>query len=855
MCGAQAAPIHAPTQEVAMLRAVRVPLVVALVVCVAASAAAFAFPASNALAASSPVPHMRVDMHGARAYASAAGDAAGGAAWDAAGIPAGGPATGTHASARPTPPESNWIPLGPFGGDVQAVGVSPANANLMFAGLAPSYSGNGKLFRSTNGGTSWVESTSMAGKSFYDLAFTPAGTAYLGTTESVWKSTDNGNSWLHLNLNIGLNDVVLAVTVDPTNASTIWAGVSDAMGNQTQTVLKSTNGGSSWTNKTPAMSPMACQGISVDPANANKVYASFGGDFGGGSVWVSTNGGTSWTNRSSGLPTNPMNDIVKVGARLYVCGGLLFGTQEVGLYVSTNDGANWTPLHSAQWPSRIIRDMDIDPNNAAVLLVGSDGRGVFKSTDSGATWSYGIGGSGSFSVRTVRYAPASSTRIVLGLSSLGVFQSTDSGGQFLANSNGIGALNIYSVASNPASPNEIAISFQGDNDGGIYTSLDNGQTWTLENCPGTRWNTVAFNGLGTLHAISDGPTSIAPEGVWRRAPDSGIWSCLGPDQGTYFESELNALTFSHTNDLLILAGGADFGVAGYEGTCWLSTDAGTTWTKAYESIEPNEMVYDIWLVEDGTDQQAVGCFSDYNAGTGGALVSTNGGANWKSSSAGLPANARGVDLDAFPGEPNTIYYADAYYENGYGGLFKTTDAGQTWASAGYGGWGSVGAVVCDPERPGTIYVTRPDPEKVLISTDGGATFGPFNNGLTFLGQANRLAHASGPSRLLLATTTGACATVLIDPAAVDDAPVDLGGGLAAYPNPVPAGQNMQFRITGAGRNTFRAYDATGRLVRTLRADGPTLSWDGRDETGAKLPAGVYLVRTQTGQAAKVQLLQ
>jgi photosystem II stability/assembly factor-like uncharacterized protein len=795
--------------------------------------------ASLVQAASPADPHSRIDAQGARAFSTAPRAAA----------PAG------EAPQRPDAPQANWAALGPFGGDVQAVGVSPANANLMLAGLAPSYSGNGKLFRSTDSGTSWSELSGMSGKNFYDVAFTPAGFVYAGTTESIWKSLDGGLSWTQLNLGIGLNDVVLTVTVDPTNANTLWVGVSDAMGNQTQTVLKSTNAGLNWVNRTPPMSPMACQGIAIDPANANNVYACFAGDFGGGAVWVSTNGGTSWINRSGGLPGNPMNAIRKVGTRVYVCGGMLFGSQEVGLYTSTNEGATWTPLHTVAWPSRIIRDMDFDPNDPATILVGSDGRGVFKSVDAGATWSYGIGGSANFSVRAVRYAPGSSTRIVLGLSSLGVFQSTDAGAHFLATSNGIGALNIYSVASNPASPSEIAICFQGDNDGGVYTSYDNGQSWILESCPSTRWNTVRFNEVGTLHAISDGPSSIAPEGVYRRAPDSGVWICLGPDQGNLFESELNALTFSHTNDLLILAGGADFGVAGYEGTCWLSTDGGDTWTKAYEGPEPNEMIYDIWLVEDGTDLTAVGCFSDFNAGTGGALRSTDGGATWVHSSAGLPSSARGSDLDAFPGDPNTIYYADAYYAAGFGGLFRTTDAGLTWASTGYGGTGSVGSVVCDAEHPGLIYITRPNPEKVLISTDSGATFGPFNNGLSVVGSANRLAYAHGPARLLLATSTSACATPLLDPAAVSDGPPAGRSAIAAYPNPLAAGRGIRFALASAGAETVTIYDAAGRRVRSLPVVGSMAEWDGRDGRGAAVAAGTYFARAGSGETVKLELLR
>ena len=52
---------------------------------------------------------------------------------------------------------------------------------------------------------------------------------------------------------------------------------------------------------------------------------------------------------------------------------------------------------------------------------------------------------------------------------------------------------------------------------------------------------------------------------------------------------------------------------------------------------------------------------------------------------------------------------------------------------------------------------------------------------------------------------------------------------------------------------LRIYDASGRLARTLddgarpRAAGEHLAtWDGRDDLGRPLPAGVYLCRLQAG---------
>ncbi len=811
-------------------------------VLVLSSTASLAF-AAGYVAPPAAGPTSRADLFGARA----------GSTPQEAALPS------PNQDPRSDPPAAAWQALGPFGGDVEAVAISPANADLMLAGLAPA-NGTGRLYRSTNAGASWAEVAALAGNSVYDISFAPNGAAYVGTTESIWKSTNGGLNWTHLNLGIGGNDVVLAVTLDPTNPNTIWAGVSEALGNQTQTVLRSTNGGTNWTNMTPPMSPMGCRGIAIQQSNPSKVYACFGGDFGGGAVWVTTNGGLNWFNRSAGLPANPMNDVIHDGSRVLLCGGMLFGSQTVGLYASTNDGASWTPIHDGSWPSLIIRDIDLDPNDPATIVLGSDGRGVFLSTNAGVSWSFGAGGTGSFSVRAARYAPGSSTRIALGLGSLGVYQSLDGGASFAWSSLGIGALNIYSIASNPASPNELAVAFQGQNDGGVYTSLDRGQTWILESCPATRYTTVRFTDAGILHAISSGPTNVAPEGVYRRLPDTGVWTCLGPDQGGLFESDLNALRFSHHDPDLILAGGADFGVAGFEGTCWISTDAGGTWTKSFEGPESSEMVFDMAIVEDGADLTVVAAFSDFGQSTGGALRSTDGGWTWNNSSAGLPVDARGTALDAFAGEAGTLYYADSNFGAGHGGLFKTTDAGASWASAGYAGQGSVGFVVCDAARPGVLYITRPDPEKVMVSVDGGTTFTAYNTGLNVVGSAQRLAYASGPERLLLATMTGSAVTSLADPAGlVAGSGGDLTIRAGAHPNPVTGARLVVIEVPMAAAGELTIHDPAGRLVRRLSLIRGAAQWNLLDGNAARVPPGVYFARLSGAghgsEAAKIHVLR
>lgn len=673
----------------------------------------------------------------------------------------------------PNPPRGTcctaaWVGLGPYGGDVQDVAVSPLDANIVLAGVAPASGAAGNLYRSTDAGATWAIVAGVA-RSVYDIEFSPTGIVFIGTLDGVWKSTNAGASFTALALGIGVNDQVFEVAIDPNNEQTIWAGVADALGSQNKNVLVSTNGGTSWTNKTPPLSAAQnCRGIAVKPGDSNTVYAVFGGSFGGGQAWVSTNAGTTWTNRSAGLPANPLNDIVHDGTRVLLGGGQLFGSQNVGLYSSVNDGVSWTAIHDVTWPTQVVNDIQIDPTNTANIFLATP-KGIFSSTNSGTSWSFGVGNTSSLSCNSVRHDTLNPSRLFAGASSTAVFRSLDAGASFVQSSVGIGQLNVFSVATNSLNPNEVAIAFQGLNDGGAYTSLDGGATWTLETgLPGTRWNTVAFSPAGVLHALSDGPSSIAPEGVYRRL--GGVWTGIGPDQGTLFESELFALAFSPTDPSVLLSGGADFGVAGFEPTVWRYN--GTTWTKVFEGTtgtEDSRSVQDIEVLADGTGQRLVASYTDFSGNqSGGALRSSDGGLTWVRSSTGLPTIRQGYSICRSPTDSDTVYYANGVST---GGLYKSVDGGASWASTGH--VGNMRNVECDAYDDQIFYGIYFDGAKARISCDGGATFSAFDSGLTSAGFAQGLFYsAGGTPRLLIPTTTGIFAT---DACGAPTCPVQLPG--------------------------------------------------------------------------------
>ncbi len=78
--------------------------------------------------------------------------------------------------------------------------------------------------------------------------------------------------------------------------------------------------------------------------------------------------------------------------------------------------------------------------------------------------------------------------------------------------------------------------------------------------------------------------------------------------------------------------------------------------------------------------------------------------------------------------------------------------------------------------------------------------------------------------------------------------------LCIMPNPVREGSVIRYFLPGARNIDLTLHDVTGRMVSrfisTEQGGGwHSLSWVGRDDDGRRLPAGVYFLRADTGQAA------
>lgn len=99
------------------------------------------------------------------------------------------------------------------------------------------------------------------------------------------------------------------------------------------------------------------------------------------------------------------------------------------------------------------------------------------------------------------------------------------------------------------------------------------------------------------------------------------------------------------------------------------------------------------------------------------------------------------------------------------------------------------------------------------------------------------------------STVIANATIMID-GTTDVSPPRRGTQLLASPNPFNPTTVIHVETPQAGMQTVLVHDVRGRLVRSLDRGvypaGPrTITWDGSDDNGSRLPSGSYLVTLQT----------
>lgn len=498
--------------------------------------------------------------------------------------------------AKTTNSGTNWTRVYTNGSSNYLYTLGCFDANTIFS------AGFSYVTRSTNGGSSWTES-SLSGFQYSSAVLSSTKAIMCGSNTGsdggIWTTTNAGASWAYTQ--ISTSNIFYDVAFYDANTGIVVGGSGIA--------YKTTNGGSSWTSLTTGTTA-ALQASTF--LNANTVL--IGGS--GGVVYLSTNGGTSWTQAS----TYP-----QISGQSNYCihffdanNGILSGSQGAFLK-TTNGGTTWISIGNNLQLNGIVFT-----GNTTGYAVGVNSV-IQKTTDGGNTWQICTGVNTSATLNCLDF-PGVTTGYTAGLNGT-LIKTTNSGGTWNTVASGV-ATSITALKFLDS-----LTGYYGSTGGVLKKTTDGGSSWSaLTTGFSTTINTIAFPSALVGYLGSTG-------GAIRKTTNGGTsWTALTSGVSTsitsiYFLDESNGYA------------------VGASGTILKTTDGGASWTKQTSGTTQGLNFVRFGDVSAGL---AVG-----NSGT--ILVTTSGGSTWTAQTSGTTQNLRatvlaGVNNTFVCGGNGTILY-------------------------------------------------------------------------------------------------------------------------------------------------------------------------------------------------------
>lgn len=323
-------------------------------------------------------------------------------------------------------------------------------------------------------------------------------------------------------------------------------------------------------------------------------------------------------------------------------------SRDGGVFKSNDRGINWTqkvatPVKNSTIGSLNILTMAISSFNPNIIYIGSDGSGIYKSTDSGDTWN-----------------------------------------QLVDKNNALDkGATVFDIEINPINPDFVYAAVFQNSAGRILLSRDAGQSWQeifVASNSGTKITNLMIDNSNSaiIYAgLSDGNII--------KSQDAGLsWRSIKS-----FASKISDIKIDPRNSQIIY-------LANFSGDIYKSSDSGQDWeTLSRKTVNYYAGGNSVSSIEiDAADSGVI-----YAATESGLLVSHDQGQTWLIlNNLITPNSSIAGSIAQDKNSPNIIYYA-------FGSIiYKTVNYGASWSVVQIQTSRQIGIIKIDPTDSSIIYL-------------------------------------------------------------------------------------------------------------------------------------------------------
>jgi photosystem II stability/assembly factor-like uncharacterized protein len=350
-----------------------------------------------------------------------------------------------------------------------SVVVNPKKSAVLYALSYGSYRSGSLLYRSTNSGGKWMRIATFS-NACYHLAIDPKkpDNMYVLSSNSILKSTNGGSTWEEFYFGNYRYASYGQMCIDHKNPDTLYVSgrfiYNTNNWKSCAAVLKSTDAGETWSVQKikPKSEYGTSRCLAMDPSNPNTLYA--GVYYYTSSnyfyrLYKTTNGGKKWKDTTGSIQGEPQDIAIDENNsnKVYVA-------NYWGLFRSSNGGNSWQDANGYVYGYAVA----IDPANSNTIYAGYN-KNCFVSTDGGVNfteYSKGLAG-------TSHELFSSSGKLFMSTTA-GVYQSTNKGKSWKAKNSGLRAIVITAMDASLSSPKLVYCEGSGN---GFFKSTKYGKSF------------------------------------------------------------------------------------------------------------------------------------------------------------------------------------------------------------------------------------------------------------------------------------------------------------------------------------------------------------------------------------------